>query len=149
MTRDAIYQALFDRVKESTTFRTVERRIRHWSDVPVEDMPYLGMAQDDGGAYVRTHRLPAKITFNVSLYIYVHTGAQQDKDVVPAALLNPILDAVDEALSPKEIDDNRNLVNTLGGLVHDCRISGLIETSEGMLGDLEYAIIPIEIVVPS
>ena len=33
---------------------------------------------------------------------------------------------------------------TLGGLVHDCRIAGDIETDEGRLGDQAVAIIPIE-----
>ena len=39
-------------------------------------------------------------------------------------------------------------VQTLGGLVSDCWISGKIETDEGALGGQAVAIIPIEMIWP-
>lgn len=153
MTREPIYAALFTRVAQlesggSPLFRTVERRVRHWTDVPKEQMPYLGMTQDSESK-TQVKRMPSRWVLRCSLYLYVHTGADADLSVVPSQLLNPLLDAVEAALAPTEQDENQELVNTLGGLAADCKIVGVVETSEGMLGDLEYALIPIEIVVPS
>lgn len=147
--RETIYAALFARLSAAAGFQVAERRVRHWEEVAQEDMPYLGMVQNTES--------PAKVTnqpyvwrLMVDVYIYVRTNAQMDKSVVPDQVLNPILDAVEAALAPQASDvgylDERN---TLGDLVYSCKIAGTIETSGGMLGDLEYAMFPIEIVVPS
>lgn len=146
--RELYYATLFDRVAGAAEFKVKERRVRHWSEVVVEDMPYIGMAQDnETPVFVRG--LPYKWTLRATLYVYVHTAAQQDKAVVPSQILNPILDAIEAVLAPTDEDESLNLVNTLGGVVDHCCIAGTIETSEGMLGDIEYALIPVEIVVPS
>lgn len=150
MQREAIYAALFAKLSALTaggspTFITAERRLRHWNDVPAEECPYLGMTQGPQ-AIQQQKGLPPKWTLGAKLYIYVKTNAQSDPTVVPATLLNPILDAVEAALAA---DDGANNALTLGGLVSSVRISGQIDTSEGFLGDTEVAEIPIEIVVPS
>jgi len=152
-TRETIYAALFARVATLKVggvplFKTVERRVRHWTEVDASAQPYLGATQDTE-TKTQVKRMPSRWVFRVCLYIYVHTGAADDTSVVPSTLLNPVLDAVEEALRPTEVDDNQDLVNTLGGLVADCKIIGTIETSEGMLGNQEYALVPVEIVVPS
>ena len=90
--------------------------------------------------------LPTQWTLGIELYLYVGTNTQMDDTVTPSLLLNPILDAVDNALRP----DNQVLGTcTLGGLVSHAWIAGAIETSEGNLGSIEVAIVPIEMLVPN
>jgi hypothetical protein len=146
--REKIYAALFDKISTlspagSALFTTVDRRLRHWSDVQIEEHPALFQSQMNE-VLTQTRGIPAKHVLNVSLYVYVHTEAQQDKDVVPSSLLNPLIDAIEESLAP----DNSDGTCTLGGLVSHCWIEGTIETSEGALGNQEVAIVPIHILTP-
>ena len=66
--------------------------------------------------------------------------ADDDPYSSPAPALNVLLDAVEVALAPDFTG-----YQTLGGLVYDCKISGKIETLEGILGGQEVALVPIEI----
>ena len=71
----------------------------------------------------------------VRLYVYVATKGAAS----PGEVLNPILDYIEAALA----DPFPGQAQTLGGLVEYARIEGLIETSEGTLGDDEVCIIPV------
>ena len=84
--------------------------------------------------------MPAAWKLELDLVIYVNTTGNADS--VPATIMNPILDAVTslfDATTPLG-------KQTLGGLVHIAKISGAIETDEGVLGDQAFALIPIEII---
>lgn len=152
ITREQIYSTVFAKFSgltflsgTDTTFALTSRKLQHWEDVEVESFPALFQIQTQESVQ-QVRGLPPKWTLGLSLYIYVRTMAQQDDSVIPTQLLNPILDAVDNALRPDNLPVG---TCTLGGLVSHAWISGPIETSEGLLGDIEVAIIPIEIVVPS
>jgi hypothetical protein len=155
VTRESIYAAVFAKFSALSwtpgiantpgAFVQVSRRLRHWSDVPVEQMPALFQVQTK--EMTKQQRgLPTQWTLGIELYLYVGTNTQMDDTVTPSLLLNPILDAVDNALRP----DNQALGTcTLGGLVSHAWIAGAIETSEGNLGSIEAAIVPIEMLVPN
>lgn len=150
MNRETIAAALFAKLATlsaggSPLFVTTSRRLQHWADVPAESQPALYQIQTREEC-ARTRGKPPLWKLRLSLYLYVHTMAQTDSTIVPSQLLNPLLDAVEAALAP---DDIANDVCSLGGIVSSCYIDGAIETSEGLLGDQEVAIIPITIVVPS
>lgn len=138
MNREAIYSALFNLVKTSTGLITSSRRVKMWTEVPAAEQPALFMSQTGETAEPRTNQ-PTRWIFRVELYLYAMTTNAHD---APASVLNPILDAVVAKLSPIAGENQ-----TLGGLVHYCRISGPIETDEGHLGDQAVAIIPIEMQV--
>jgi len=70
----------------------------------------------------------------------VHASTCNTADVVTT--LNNEVDAIVAALDREPASG----MQTLGGLVHDCRIAGDIETDEGRLGQQAVAIIPIEII---
>ena len=147
-TREEVYAALFDKVTALSPggghkFAVVSRNLRHWSEVPIEDHPALFQTQDSE-TVTNTRGLPPKRVLHVTLYVYVHTEAQHDRDSVPSMLLNPLLDAIDDALAP----DNEDGTCTLDGLVSHCWIEGTIETSEGTLGNQEVAIVPVHILIP-
>ncbi len=152
-TREAVYAALFARFAGlvdaggTKTFIVAERKLRDWETVQAEECPYLGQTQG-GQSTIQRRGLPTQWKLGARLYIYVKTNASMLPSETPASTLNPILDAVDGALAPDATDSKGDAVCTLGGLVSHCWIEGEIETSEGLLGDTEVAIVPIEILVP-
>lgn len=148
--RETIYEALFQKLATLSAggtplFKSTSRRLKHWNDVAPELQPSLYVIQLRETA-VQVRGMPNKWRCSVDAYIYVHTGAQQDPNVIPSQLLNPLLDAVEAALAPEAGPEN---VQTLGGLVSHCWIEGDIETSEGLLGDQEVAIVPINFLTTS
>jgi len=87
------------------------------------------------------HETGKPTIWRLSFDIYLYTNTPEP--AVPASTMNPILDAVCAALAPTAVEGTRC---TLGGLVHDCRISGKVETDEGTLGAQSVSIIPVEVV---
>ena len=143
MTRETIYAALFSTIQGiagGVGIKTISRRLKHWSDVPPIEQPAIYQIQRYEDP-IQQRLLPTLWKLNVDIYVYVNTG--NDPDASPAILLNPILDALETLFPP---DDN--FIQTLGGLCSHCWISGRIETSEGVLGAQEVAIVPIEILAP-
>ncbi|EHU2374009.1 MULTISPECIES: hypothetical protein [Acinetobacter calcoaceticus/baumannii complex] len=141
--REAIFMALFDLLKNIDGFVTAERRLRHWSDVPDIEQPYLCLAQ---GQQSVAQGSPAtgvkpKWTLYADIYLYARTTGEQ----VPSSVLNPLVDAIEAALQPEFPEIEK--CQTLNSLVTHCWIDGTIETDEGTLGDQAVAVIPISILV--
>ena len=152
MNRETIYAAMFAKFAgitftsgNNSAFNLTSRKLKHWDDVTLEQYPCLFQIQTKE-RNVQPRGMPQKWTLDILLYVYVNTGAQNDPSITPSSLLNPILDAIDGVLG---FDDGKAGALSLGGLVSNVSITGDIETSEGNLGDLEIAVIPISIVVPS
>ncbi|HUE67181.1 MAG TPA: hypothetical protein VMP38_03290 [Candidatus Acidoferrum sp.] len=140
--REAIYGALWRLASEAASFATANRRLRHWSDVSPAEQPALFMSQkrQRGTTHQGAVNLPVVWTLLADFYIYVHSS---DPALSPAILLNPLIDAIELALAP----DPGTGVQDLGlpQMVRHVRIVGEVETAEGVLGDQEMAIIPVEI----
>jgi hypothetical protein len=144
MNRETIYGALFAKLQGAASFKTASRRLRHWGDLQPGEQPALFQAQKDETAH-RARGLPPKWTLNLDIYVYAQAP---DDTTAPSTVLNPLLDSIEAALAPAGADLATG-VQTLGGLVSHCWISGKITTDEGVLGGQAVAIVPIEIVVPS
>jgi len=137
MNREAIYQALYDKLAAVPGIKTKGRKLKHWSDVPASQQPALFQAQKNELAH-RQQGVGTVWTLTVDVYIYTSSTGSD----FPSTQLNNIADAIEAALQP---DNPVRNTNTLGGLVQHCRIEGAIETDEGTLGDQAVAIIPIVI----
>ena len=139
MNREALAIALFNLIKTPSALVTTSRRLRHWADVPGEDQPAMFQAQGKESIDTAAQKMggPNVHRLEFSVYIYTHST---DLTIPSASLLNPILDAIEKALTPTP-----GTKQTLGGLAQHAFISGSIETDEGVLGDQAVAIIPIEI----
>lgn len=150
MTREEVYQGVFAFFAALTSggsplFVTATRRARTWEQVAPEEAPALLFMQRSETSE-KPRGLPHKWTLHCDLYLYVHTGTNNDPTVTPSALINPLLDAIEAALT---IDDQSNSATTIAGLVSRIAIEGEIQITEGNQGDTAVAIIPILIVVPT
>jgi hypothetical protein len=138
--REAIYSALWALGSGAWSFASVNRRLRHWSDVAPAEQPALFMSEKGGHAVVKALGAPTVWTLFADFYIYVHSS---DPYAAPATMLNPLLDAIEQALTPSPASGIQNL--GLPDMVQHAYIAGKIETDEGVLGDQAIAIVPVEI----
>lgn len=139
MVRENIYAALFAKVTGLTGIKTASRILKHWDDVVPEDQPAIFQTQINESPEQRKG-IPVKWTLRAQLHVYANRGS--DHSVIPSQTINGLIDQIEAALKP-----DYEGFQTLGGLVSHCWIAGQIQTSEGLLGDQEVAIIPIEILV--
>jgi hypothetical protein len=138
--REAIYQALWILGAGAGNFASANRRLRHWSDVAPAEQPALFMSEKGGHAVIKALGAPIAWTLYADFYIYVHSS---DPYAAPAMILNPLLDALEQALAPSAATGIQNLGLPL--MVQHAYIAGKIETDEGVLGDQAIAIVPVEI----
>jgi hypothetical protein len=138
--REPIYAALFALAAGAADFATAARRWRHWGEVTPAEQPALLMRQKSELAATKALGAPSVWTLSVELCIYAHSS---DPYGTPAAILNPLVDAVEAALAP----DAATGLQTLGlpGIVQHAYIAGKIATDEGALRDQAVAIVPVEI----
>ena len=140
ITREPIYAALFALVAGAADFVTVERRLRHWSDLTPAEQPALFVRQKQEVASAKTLGAPTVWTLVVDVYVYAHAS---DPYVAPATILNPLIDGVEAALAPAAVTGVQDL--GLPSMVQHAYIAGKITTDEGVLRDQAVAIIPVEI----
>jgi hypothetical protein len=144
-TREDVFGALFALGSGLTwgsparTLAYSARRVKLWDDLPAQ--PALCQAEQDEDVTEVT-RLPSKTTYSASWLIYHNVG--KDPAATPATETNLILDAI-QALFPSGDPDQ---VQTLGGLVHHCFISGKVFKDSGDLDGQALIIVPIRILVP-
>lgn len=134
---EPIYAALFSRLQGVAGITTFSRRLRHWDEVSANEQPALFQVQT-GEAPEQNRGLPPKWQLGVEVYVYITSPSVT---IVPSILLNQILGAIRDILAPDPVSN----VNTLGGMVSHCWISGQIEMYDGVLGEQIVALVPIEI----
>lgn len=157
--REAIFRALFALTAgiqwpadydepggAQRTFATRSRRVKLFSEVPVEQQPWLGQAEHNEEAAQVTSQ-PYKWKLNAQWFIYHPDAVVQE--ALPTVTNNLILKAVEDALFPKPYDpgflDERN---TLSGLVHHCFIEGEVFKDPGDIDNQAMLVVPITILVP-
>jgi hypothetical protein len=138
--RETIYAALWTLGSSAGSFASANRRLRHWADVAPAEQPALFMSEKGGHAQIKALGAPIVWTLYADFFIYVHSS---DPYSAPAVILNPLLDALEAALTPLAATGIQNLGLPL--LVQHAYIAGKIETDEGVLGDQAIAIVPVEI----
>ncbi|HEY1257776.1 MAG TPA: hypothetical protein VGF34_00895 [Stellaceae bacterium] len=138
--REAIYAALWELASGAANFASANRRLRHWADVAPAEQPALFMSDKGGHAAVKALGAPIVWTLYADFYVYVHSS---DPYLAPAMVLNPLLDALEAALTPSPTTGMQNL--GLPAMVSHAYIAGKVETDEGVLGDQAIAIVPVEI----
>lgn len=135
--REAIWQAVFEKVQALASFSESSRKLKHWADCV--NFPALFLNQEGESVAKSGRGLPKSYTMSAGIYLYV----RNESDGTPATQINNLIDVVDAAFQPTTPDGR----NTLGGLVVDAWIDGEIARDDGMLGDIGVAIIPIKILI--
>jgi len=144
MNRESLQAALFTRLTAGAAclsdLRTASRRLKAPQEVGAGNCPALFQIYK-GETVEWTGMQPLKRVMHLDLVLYVHSG---DKSFPTSSLLNPLLDAIEQAFGA---DDPDNPL-TLDGLARRVSINGRIETDEGLLGEYAYAVIPVDILIP-
>ena len=150
--REPIFAALFEIGKAiawidptrgtPANLKFTSRRVKSFADIPA----YPAMCQAEGDETItQATGTPAKQTLSAHWIFYHKAGA--DKNAVPAATNNEILDAARQALSPYG-DVSSGQPFTLGGLASRVWINGKIFKDPGDLTEQGLVIIPISILLP-
>ena len=147
--REAIWGALFNllltlSVPNGGKFVTVQRRVRHWTDVAAGEQPYLALLQHQETAIARDRGMPTKWELAGKIIVYARSDIDQ-LGTSGGQVLNPLIDAVEGALAPVPAQGN---VQSLAGLVSRVFIDGVVEVDEGNLDNQAVAIIPVRIIAP-
>lgn len=156
-TREAVMTALFTQLKTAgTVFQTYSRRWLSWIDDPMQKSPSLPLLVQWESPIAEDYNwgnrgIGPTRTWDIRLLAYGKipvgdTPGTPDGTTPGAAVLNPLIDAIETALSPPSDSDG---VLTLGGLVLDCRIEGQIvkATGDADPSGICGAIIPVRILV--
>jgi hypothetical protein len=138
--REQIHVALYEMLQAAIVgVKTWSRRLEGWDKYSGIEQPTISVVKG-GEVVMRQTGIPAHYAMDFFVWIYVRHA---DKSVDPSSLLTAFYDQIEAALTPAPgLPENRQ---TLGGMVHDCRVEGTIETDEGMLGDQAVAKVPIKI----
>lgn len=152
--REAIFSALFDRIKAIDGFNYASRRFISWDDTPPPAQPAFFLVKSNEGHEPRT-RLPPQIQLEAKLFIYCRND---DRDAAPSSQLNDLLEAIEQALQLQPSETPTGPLSkfatqvqgytwgtTLGGLCHQCQIEGTVEIFEGVIAGVAEAIVPIVI----
>lgn len=141
--REAVYGALFNLLSTTPGFASYWRQIPPISQLSNAQLPALMMRQKSEQAIPGGYAMPNKYVVTVELCIAASTPVSSS-EVIPAEILNPLIDAVEAQLEPNIVTGrlNFNDVN-----VSDVVISGIIEYFEAISDDTSYAYIPISMVV--
>lgn len=148
--REAIYAALFAKVWAAYQWKNdknTARRLKLWNEVAPQMRPALFQFEGGNETYTYTQNPNPFRVLEASLFIYT---ACKDPAIIGSDLLMPPLDAVEGALLPTVIDSMGagGARQTLGGLVHNCRIEGTVFKDPGDLDGDGMVRIPLKIIIP-
>lgn len=136
-----VYQALMDHLRNAPGISKVSDRPLHHSKVNRADMPMVILLPQAESHAARVGGQTVPVLAPV-LVLYVSEGEGQGVDVSATQALNAALDTLDRAFVGPPFSDHRQ---TLGGLVYQVRISGMVETDGGEWNSKAGAVIPLEI----
>lgn len=147
--REAVMTALFNQLlimqqspsNPTGAFVTISRRLKLWTDTPVEQQPALFLVEHHEETSSQNPGMNSRDIMNAMIWIY----ASAPEGTVGGTILNNLLDAVDNALSPTDISVN---MNTLGGLISRMYIDGPLMKDPGDLDGQALAVIPVKLLIP-
>jgi len=144
MSREAAFSALFAVASAAFPWRVAARRLKLWSEVPAALRPALFQLEAGPETYQWPTPAAPKRTLEAKLLLYFDA---RDPATPGASAINAALDALDSALAPTGGDLALGR-QTLGGAVHDCKISGVPVRDSGDLDGDAIAVVAVRIVLP-
>lgn len=147
--REAAWVALFEvlNVALKNDFVTMGRKHKSPDLLGTEKQPACFLVQVGESKEPGPRGLPGKLTLTGLIVVYLVDNspdeAEGDETELVATKLNRLIQKIDAAIAPDETD-----VQTLGGAVSHCWISGETEMDQGIFGKQAFASIPVHILVP-
>jgi len=144
MSREAAFSALFAAVSAAYPWGLASRRLKLWGEVPATLRPALFQLEAGPETYQWVTPAAPKRTLEAKLFLYFDA---RDPATPGASALNAALDALDAALAPAGADLTLGR-QTLGGAVHDCKISGVPVRDPGDLDGDAIAVVAVRLALP-
>lgn len=143
--REIAMEALRSLIANAYAWKTgPARRLKLWSDVPAISRPACFVFEGGQETYSWSESAKPKRAIDVKLFVYLNA---KDPTIVGAALINDVMDALDDAFSLSGADLAMGR-NTLGGAVHHCRIDGKTLKDPGDLDGDALLIVPVKLILP-
>ena len=144
MSREAAFSALFAAVGSAYPWGLASRRMKLWSEVPSALRPALFQLESGPETYQWTSPATPRRTLEAKLFLYFDA---RDPTTPGASAINAALDAIDSALAPSGADASLGR-QTLGGLVHDCKIIAVPVRDTGDLDGDGIAVASVRLILP-
>jgi hypothetical protein len=144
MSREAAFSALFATVSSAYPWGLASRRMKLWSDVPSALRPALFQLESGPETYQWTSPATPRRSLEAKLFLYFDA---RDPSTAGASAINAALDAIDAALAPSGLDLASGR-QTLGGVVHDCKINGVPVRDTGDLDGDGLAVVSVRLIAP-
>jgi hypothetical protein len=142
-TREQIYSTLFDMVVKAvgSLVKTTSRRPDIFSNLTPAMQPALFMEQIHQNPIRKGIGMPYYWELDVNFIIYAYAP---NTGIAPDTLLNPILDAIENAIPPATLR-GVSQAQTLGGLVSEVRLLEKGGEASGSLVNQAWAFVPVRI----
>ncbi|MGO9743651.1 MAG: hypothetical protein ACLPN5_19465 [Roseiarcus sp.] len=144
MSREAAFTALFAAVSAAYPWGLASRRLKLWSEVPPSSRPALFQLESGPETYQWTSPATPRRTYEAKLFLYFDA---RDPSTPGSTAINQALDAIDAALQPQGLDLATGR-QTLGGVVHDCKITGVPVRDVGDLDGDGLAVVSVRLIAP-
>ncbi len=144
MSREAAFTALFAAVSAAYPWGLASRRLKLWSEVPPSSRPALFQLESGPETYQWTSPATPRRTYEAKLFLYFDA---RDPSTPGSTAINQALDAIDAALQPQGLDLATGR-QTLGGVVHDCKITGVPVRDVGDLDGDGLADVSVRLIAP-
>ena len=144
MSREAAFSALFAAVSTAYAWGLSSRRMKLWSETPPNLRPALFQLESGPETYQWASPATPRRTLEAKLFLYFDA---RDPTTPGASAINAALDALDAALAPTGLDVASGR-QTLGGAVHDCKITGVPVRDVGDLDGDGLAVVSVRLILP-
>ncbi len=144
MSREAAFTALFTAVSAAYPWGVASRRLKLWSEVPPSSRPAFFQLESGPETYQWTSPATPRRTYEAKFFLYFDA---RDPSTPGSTAINQALDAIDAALQPQGLDLATGR-QTLGGVVHDCKITGVPVRDVGDLDGDGLAVVSVRLIAP-
>lgn len=153
--RETIYRALFDlmgatKINGDPAFVYTSRKLRTTDDITSLRQPALLMSQMSQIVIRKERGMPPIHEWPVTFFMLFRPGdlmtpVADDEEQYADTIINNYLDAFENQLEPAVLAHASNGCQTLGGLVKDVRMEGVVVTNNGLLDNQAVVEIPVKI----
>lgn len=146
--RSQVFTALFNLLKMAPSptqvpYKTFTQRMQIWDAVPPGDQPCLILERGPQFAEQVHAYGVTKWKWKVLVWIYYQVGGFQTANTYPDMLTDQFLDGLEQLFLPPGL----NSKFTLGGLVQNCWIDGMIACEPGLVDGQGLIVVPVSIVL--